>query len=166
MNLESRCKSKLQEESPWVSSMVVGSWSVGEGVKSARGETAISWLHLRLTRNVFGTPPSHSYCKQTIALENSRKNAIVLRPLRAIASHELLHELLRRAKNYCSDTRCGIHPFSELPSCALRNVPVTPTPSIFPKVLPYKWGAYCRTNGRRTAVQMGGVLQGFPFFEA
>ena len=47
-----------------------------------------------------------------------------------------------------------------------RNVPVTPTPSIFPKVLPYKWGAYCRTNGRRNAVQMGGVLQGFPFFEA
>ena len=32
-----------------------------------------------------------------------------------------------------------------------RNVSVTPTPSIFPKVLPYKWG--------RTAVQMGGVLQ-------
>ena len=25
---------------------------------------------------------------------------------------------------------------------------------------------YCRTNGRRTAVQMGGVLQVFPFFEA
>ena len=48
----------------------------------------------------------------------------------------------------------------------VRNVPVTPTPSIFPKVLPYKWGAYCRTNGRRTAVQMGGVLQSFPFFEA
>ena len=48
----------------------------------------------------------------------------------------------------------------------VRNVPVTPTPSIFPKVLPYKWGAYCRTNGRLTAVQMGGVLQGFPFFEA
>ena len=47
-----------------------------------------------------------------------------------------------------------------------RNVPVTPTPSIFPKVLPHKWGAYCRTNGRRTAVQMGGVLRGFPFFEA
>ena len=64
-----------------------------------------------------------------------------------------------------------------------RNVPVTPTPSIFPKVLPYKWGAYCSTNGRRiagflflrslearkvqrykwgrTAVQIGGVL---PYF--
>ena len=41
----------------------------------------------------------------------------------------------------------------------VRNVPVTPTPSIFPKVLPYKWGGYCRTNGRRTAVAMGGVLQ-------
>ena len=62
----------------------------------------------------------------------------------------------------------------------IRNVPVTPTPSIFSKVLPYKWGAYCRTNGGRiaykwgaycrvslssklrsqesTAIQMGGVL--------
>ena len=63
----------------------------------------------------------------------------------------------------------------------LRNVPVTPTPSIFPKVLLYKWGAYCRTNGggvlpyfleaycrvslssklrsqESTAIQMGGVL--------
>ena len=47
----------------------------------------------------------------------------------------------------------------------IRKVLVTPTPSTFLKVLPYKWGAYCRTNGRRTAVQMGGVLQGFPFFE-
>ena len=36
---------------------------------------------------------------------------------------------------------------------------MTPTPSISSKVLPYKWEAYCRTNGRRTAVQMGGVLQ-------
>ena len=32
----------------------------------------------------------------------------------------------------------------------IRNVPVTPTLSIFAKVLPHKWGAYCRTNGRRT----------------
>ena len=40
----------------------------------------------------------------------------------------------------------------------IRNVLVTPTPSIFPKVLPYKWGAYCRTNGRRTA--------GFPFLRS
>ena len=48
----------------------------------------------------------------------------------------------------------------------LRNVPVTPTPSILPKVLPYKWGAYCRTIGRRTAVQMGGVLPGFPFLRS
>ena len=46
----------------------------------------------------------------------------------------------------------------------VRNVPVTPTPSIFRKVLPYKWGAYCRTNGRRTAVQMGGA--GFPFLRS
>ena len=25
---------------------------------------------------------------------------------------------------------------------------------------------YCRINGRRTAVRMGGILQVFPFFEA
>ena len=36
-----------------------------------------------------------------------------------------------------------------------------PTPSAFSKVLLYKWEAYCCTNGRRTAVQMGGVLLGF-----
>ena len=48
----------------------------------------------------------------------------------------------------------------------LRNVPVTPTPSIFPKVLPYKWGVDWRTNGRRLAVQIGGVLQGFPFLRS
>ena len=43
---------------------------------------------------------------------------------------------------------------------------MTPTPNTFSKVLPYKWEAYCRTNRRRTAVQMGGVLLGFPFFKA
>ena len=32
---------------------------------------------------------------------------------------------------------------------------LNPTPSIFPKVLPYKWGAYCSTNG--------GCIGGFPF---
>ena len=70
-----------------------------------------------------------------------------------------------------------------------RNVPVTPTPSIFPKVLPhkmggvlqykweaycrvsllrslkarkvqrYKWGAYCRTNWRCTAVLFRQVVE-------
>ena len=40
----------------------------------------------------------------------------------------------------------------------ISNVPVTPTPSIFSKILPYKWGAYCSTNGRRTA--------GFPFLRS
>ena len=33
-------------------------------------------------------------------------------------------------------------------------------------VLRYKWEAYCGTNGRHTAVQMGGVLRHFPFFKA
>ena len=37
------------------------------------------------------------------------------------------------------------------------------TTKIFPEVLRYEWEAYCDTNGRRTAIQMGGVLAGFPF---
>ena len=36
----------------------------------------------------------------------------------------------------------------------IRNFPVTQPPVFSQK--------YCRTNGRRTAVQMGGVLLGFP----
>ena len=48
---------------------------------------------------------------------------------------------------------------------SIRNFLVTPTPRTFSKVLPYKWEAYCRTNRRHTAVQMGGVLLGFPFFK-
>ena len=48
----------------------------------------------------------------------------------------------------------------------LRNFPVTPTPSIFSKTLPYKWEPYCSTNGWCTAIQMGGILLGFPFFKA
>ena len=42
------------------------------------------------------------------------------------------------------------------------NIPVTTTTKIFPKVSRYKWEAYCNTNGRRTAIQMGGVLTVFP----
>ena len=45
----------------------------------------------------------------------------------------------------------------------LGNIPVTTTTKIFPKVLRYKWEVYCNTNGRRTAIQMGGVLTVFPF---
>ena len=46
------------------------------------------------------------------------------------------------------------------------NIPVTTTTKIFPKVLRYKWEPYCNTNGRRTAIQMGGVLTLFPFLRA
>ena len=41
-----------------------------------------------------------------------------------------------------------------------------PNPQYFSKSIAVQMGAYCRTNGGRTAVQMGGVLQDFPFFEA
>ena len=40
---------------------------------------------------------------------------------------------------------------------------MTTTTKISPKVLRYKWEAYCNTNGRRTAIQMGVVLTVFPF---
>ena len=36
------------------------------------------------------------------------------------------------------------------------NIPVTTTTKIFPKVLRYKWEAYCDTNGRHTAIQFFG----------
>ena len=41
-----------------------------------------------------------------------------------------------------------------------------PTPSTFSKVLRAQWEEHCRTNGRHTAVQMGGVLLGFSVFKA
>ena len=55
-----------------------------------------------------------------------------------------------------------------VPFCApqMGNIPVTTTTPIFPRALRYKWEAYCNTNGRRTAIQMGGVLKYFPFLRA
>ena len=52
-------------------------------MKSARGE---------YVRKI----PSHNLLQTNYCTRNSRKNAIVLQPLRAIASHELLHELVRQ----------------------------------------------------------------------
>ena len=40
---------------------------------------------------------------------------------------------------------------------------MTTTTKIFPKLLQYKWDAYCNRNGGCTAIQMGGVLTAFPF---
>ena len=39
--------------------------------------------------------PSHELLQTNYCTRDSRKNAIVSRPLRTIASHELLHELVR-----------------------------------------------------------------------
>ena len=46
------------------------------------------------------------------------------------------------------------------------NIPVTTTTKIFPKVLRCKWEAFSDTNGRRTAIHMGGVLTVFPFTQS
>ena len=45
-------------------------------------------------------------------------------------------------------------------------IPVTTTTRIFPKVLQYKWEAYCNKHRGRTAMQMGGVLAVFPFLQS
>ena len=43
----------------------------------------------------------------------------------------------------------------------------TPQPQVFSqKYRRYKWEAYCVTNGRRSAVEIGGVLRRFPFSKA
>ena len=69
---------------------------LGEGVKSARGETATLGRGDH-TRNMFGTSPfTQPIANKLLHSKNSRNNAIVLQPLRAVASHELLHELLQR----------------------------------------------------------------------
>ena len=62
-------------------------WRRGEIGKGWDCNTSPRRPHSKHVWNI----PSHNYCTR-----NSRNNAIVLRPLRAIASHELLHELLRR----------------------------------------------------------------------
>ena len=67
----------------------------GEGVKSARGETAILGRGDH-ARNMFGTSLQTTHCKQSIALETAERMQYVLRPLQAIAPHELLHELFRQ----------------------------------------------------------------------
>ena len=48
----------------------------------------------------------------------------------------------------------------------IRNFPEPPTPGIFSKYRRYKWEAYCGTNRRRTAIQIGGVLRRFSFSKA
>ena len=70
----------------------------GEGVKSASGEIAILGCSDH-AQNMFGTSFHITYCKQTIALETVRNNAIVFQPLRAIASHEL------NCMNSCNTTQ-------------------------------------------------------------
>ena len=60
--------------------------------------------------------PSHELLQTNYCTRNRRNNAIVSRPLRTIASHELLHELLRQktiiaATPFAESTR----PFSEHP---------------------------------------------------
>ena len=75
--------------------LTVGFRAFGEGVKVGKGWGCNTWLRRPHSKHVWNIP-SHSLLQTNYCTRNSRKNAIVLRPLRAIASHELLHELLRQ----------------------------------------------------------------------
>ena len=66
-------------------------------MKSARGATAILAAGGRDLKYVWNVP-SHELLQRNYWTRNSRNNAIVFRPLRAIASHDLLHELWRQKK--------------------------------------------------------------------
>ena len=56
--------------------------------------------------------------------------------------------------------------YTETKHCFFRNFPEPATPVFSQKYRRYKWEAYCGTNWRRIAVQIGGVLRRFPFFKA
>ena len=85
----------------------------GEGVKSARGATAI--LAGTTTLETCLERPFTRAIVNELLHSNQQKNAIVCQPLQTVASHELWHDLLQQ-NNYCGNTPCGIHPFSELPN--------------------------------------------------
>ena len=97
---------------PFRSSQV---WRRGEIGKGWDCNTSPRRPHSKHVWNI----PSHSLLQINYCTRNSRNNAIVLRPLRAIASHKTIARTIATAKNYCSDTPCGIHPFSEHPSLFL-----------------------------------------------
>ena len=82
--------------------------------------------------------------------------ASVQRTRSTLASHSAVPAIRIAAITLASDSAITIARFR----------PSKPTPKTFSKVLPYKWEAYCSTNGRHTAVQLGGVMLGFPFFKA
>ena len=111
------------------------------GVVWRRGEVGKGWdcntwprrLHSKHVWNI----PSHNLLQTSYCTRSSRNNAIVLQPLRATTSHELLHELLRQ------QTTIAATPLAES----------TPSPNSQLKGLPRDFGP-----GRPT-----GSLDGYPY---
>ena len=85
----------------------------GEGVKSARGDTAILGRGRPHSKHVWNIP-SHSLKKTNYCTRNSRNNAIALRPLRTM-----------RRMNYCTNYCDGKQLLQRHP---LRNPPLLRTP--------------------------------------
>ena len=92
-----------------LSYQTLGVWRRGEIGKGCDCNTW-RWDH---TWNMFGTSLRTDHLLQmNYCTRNSRKNAIVLRPLRRIAAHELLHERLRQETTIAATPLADL--FSEL----------------------------------------------------
>ena len=87
-----------------------GVWRRGE---IGKGWGCNTWPRRPHSKHVWNIP-SHNLLQTNYCTRNSRKNAIVLRPLRAIASHELLHELLRQQTTIAATPLAESTPSREL----------------------------------------------------
>ena len=85
-----------------------------------------------------------------------RKSAVFCENLRF--PNALFSRKRRESAKISENLRLGsVRPLERGLNFEMGNIPVTTTTKIFPKVLQYKWEAYCNTNGGRTVIQMGGA---------
>ena len=99
---------------------------VFRGYRASIAEIPLVWgvSQLHVACSPRGTRPEKGRGYRTqlpFVSETSRNNARAFRPLRTIASHGLLHNYCD-SKNYCGNTPCGIHPFSEVPKFKVTNI--------------------------------------------
>ena len=96
-----------------------GVWRRGE---IGKGRDCNTWPRQPHSKHVWNIP-SHNLLQTNYCTRNSRKNAIVLRPLPAIASHELLHELWRQQTTIAATTLAESTPSPKLVSQAIWDFP-------------------------------------------
>ena len=121
-------------------------------------------VHFVLCQN-FGlnhlTPPFHAFFSPllSVAYTPSELKWAITSPKKDQAMQKYHEEQGARSKG------ARLSPLDKISTDSLesleygRNVLVITTTKIFPKALRCKWEAFCNTHGRRTAIQMGGVLR-------